>query len=320
MAKANRIDVHTHMIPDFYRAAAIKAGAVPAQGRYPDWSPERALKMMEDHDIQTLVTSVAYPGFHFGTMDEAAELARRCNEFAVDIGERWKGRFGGFASLPIQRPEDLGRAIEEIGHAMDTLKMDGVMLFASYGEKFLGDPIFEPLMEELNRRKCVVFIHPTFYPGSKLVDLPFPGFMIEYMFDTTRAATNLLFSDTLGRYPDIKFILAHAGGALPYISWRVAISPTIDKRLPQWSVDEIYAKLRLFYYDTALSPTVRTMGSLEQVAAPDRILFATDWPMAGEIGTLESVKEISAPGFLSPERQEAINRGNALKLFPKYER
>lgn len=318
MAKANRIDVHTHMIPDFYRAAAIDAGAVPAQGRYPDWSPELALKMMEENDIQTLITSVAYQGFHFGTLDEAARLARRCNEFAAEIGIKWPGRFGGFASLPIQNPFDLGKAVEEIAYAVDTLGLDGVMLFASYGEKFLGDPVFEPLMEELDRRKCAVFIHPTYHPNSKKIDLPYPGFLVEYLFDTTRAAVNLLYTDTLGRYPDIKFILAHAGGTLPYVSWRVAISPTIDRKLPQWSVEEVYAKLRLFWYDTALSPTVTTMGSLQHVAAPDRILFATDWPMAGAVGTVESVRNISAPDFLPPERQEAINRGNALKLFPKY--
>ncbi|VCU70185.1 Amidohydrolase [Pigmentiphaga humi] len=319
MANAHRIDVHTHMIPDFYRQAAIDAGAVPAQGRYPNWSPELALKMMEANDIATLITSVAYPGFLFGSLDEAARLARRCNEFAVEIGEKWPGRFGGFASLPIQDPFDLDRGREEIAYALDTLKMDGVMLFASYGEKFLGDAVFDPLMEELNRRSAVVFIHPTYHPSSKKIDLPFPGFLVEYLFDTTRAAVNMLYADTLGRYPNIKFILAHAGGTLPYISWRVAVSPTIDRRLPQWSIEEVYAKLRLFWYDTALSPTASTMGSLQEVAAPDRILFATDWPMAGETGTVESVRNLAALD-IGQERHAAINRGNALKLFPKYAR
>jgi predicted TIM-barrel fold metal-dependent hydrolase len=308
------------MVPEFYKAVAVAAGAVPAQGRHPSWTPELALKMMEENDIQTVITSVPVPGFSFGSLDDAAKLARRCNEYAAEIGVKWPGRFGGFASLPIQNPLELDKAIEEIDYAIGTLGLDGVMLFASYGEKFLGDEAFEPLMAELNRRKCVVFIHPNYHPGSKKIDLPYPGFVIEYVFDTTRAAVNLLFTDTLGRYPDIKFILAHAGGTLPYLSFRLAMSPTISKELPQLSSEDVHERLGRFWYDTALSATPATMGSLQHIASPDKILFATDWPHSGPLGAPETVKSLSAPGFLSQEQQNAINRGNALKLFPKYDR
>ena len=315
---ANRIDVHSHMIPEFYREAAIAAGAVPAQGRYPSWSPELALQMMQENEIRTILTSIAYPAFNFGSLREAATLARRCNEYAAEIGVKWPGRFGGLASLPIQDPFSLDSALVELDYAMGTLGTDGVMLFASYAEKFLGDPVYEPLMAALNQRRCAVLIHPTYTASAKKIDLPYPGFMIEYLFDTTRAAVNLLFTDSLTRYPDIKFILAHAGGTIPYVSWRLAITPTIDRTMPQWSSEEIHQKLKRFWYDTALSPSFATMGSLLHVADPTKVLFATDWPMSGAVGTTESVKCISAPGLLSEQQQADINRGNALKLFPKY--
>ena len=90
--------------------------------------------------------------------------------------------------------------------------ISGVCLFASYGEKFLGDPQFDPVLEALNARAAVVFVHPALHPSSRKLDLPWPGFMMEYLFDTTRAAVNLVFGGALERFPRIRFVLAHAGG------------------------------------------------------------------------------------------------------------
>ena len=123
--------------------------------------------------------------------------------------------------------------MDEIGYCLDTLKFDGVSLFASYDGKFLGDPKFDPVMEALNARDGVVFVHPGAHPTNKLIDLPWPAFMMEYLFDTTRAVVNLMFGGALERYPRIRFILPHAGGLVPYFAWRLSVSPMIDKRLRQ---------------------------------------------------------------------------------------
>ena len=141
-------------------------------------------------------------------------------------------------------------------------------------------PQFDPVMEALNARDGVVFVHPGSHPLNKQIDLPWPYFMMEYLFDTTRAVVNLIFGGALERYPRIRFILPHAGGLVPYFSWRLSVSPMIDKRLKQLPQEQVFGLLRRFWYDNALSPGAQTWGCLENVAAPDQIVFGTDWPFA----------------------------------------
>jgi 6-methylsalicylate decarboxylase len=309
-----RIDVHFHLIPPFYREAAYAAGAGPAIGRYPDWSPERALALMDQSGIALALTSLAQPGVQFGDPGQAAALARRCNEYASELAARWPKRFGALAVVPMW---DLREAIAEIDHALGTLKHQGVCLFASYGEKFLGDAYFDPVMEALNARDAVVFVHPALHPSSRKLDLPWPGFMMEYVFDTTRAAVNLVFSGATERFPRIRFVLAHAGGLMPYFAWRLSISPMIDARLEQLSPADIHARLGRFWYDNALSPTAETLACVERIAPADHLVFGSDWPFANARVIAEAVKTYEAVA-MSQDRREAIDRGNALLLFPQF--
>jgi len=312
---ARRIDVHLHFIPSFYRDAVYEAGTGPALGRYPDWSPELALELMDRSEIETAITSLAQPGVQFVTGEAARRLARRCNEYAAELNQRWPRRFGAFALVPMH---DRDHAIAEIDHAYDALCFAGVCLFASYGEKFLGDPHFDPVLAALDRRGAVVFVHPAYHPSSRGLDLPWPGFMMEYLFDTTRAAANLLLSGTLERFPHIRFILAHAGGVLPYFAWRLSVAPMIDSRMPQLPRAAILAGLKRYWYDTALSPGAQTMGALATVAAPERIVFGSDWPFANARVVAEALTAHTEPGLHAPDRLAAIDRANALALFPQF--
>jgi predicted TIM-barrel fold metal-dependent hydrolase len=312
---ARRIDVHLHIIPAFYRDAVYEAGSGPAIGRYPEWSPEQALALMDEAEIETAITSLAQPGVQFTDTEPARALARRCNEYAAELNQRWPRRFGAFALVPMH---DLDHAVAEIDYAYDVLNFAGVCLFASYGEKFLGDARFDPVLAALDRRRAVVFIHPTYHPSSRSIDLPWPGFMIEYLFDTTRAAVNLLFSGALERFPHIRFILAHAGGVLPFFAWRLSVSPMIDPRLPQWPREKIFAGLKHYWYDIALSPGPQTMGALMSVAAPERILFGSDWPFANARVVAEALNSHTEPALHGPAERAAIDRGNALALFPQF--
>ena len=187
---------------------------------------------------------------------------------------------------------------------------------AGVGEKFLGDAAFDPLLQYLGSRNAVVHVHPSLHPSSKALDLPWPGFMIEYPFDTTRAAVNLLFSGTLERFPSIRFILSHAGGTLPYLAWRLSVAPMIDKRLKQRTRDEIFAGLKTFWYDNALASGAAPMGALSHIAATDRIVFGSDWPFCNDHVVTEEVADFTAPDFLPPQTIAMIARENALKLFP----
>ena len=230
MASPRRIDVHFHLIPPFYREAVYAAGRGPALGKYPEWTPELALDVMDAHGIEVALTSLAQPGVGFGSAASAQALARRCNDYAAELVARWPTRFGAFGTVPIW---SIMGALEESAYSLVVLKFDGVSLFASYGENFLGDPGFDPLLAMLNERGAVVFVHPGLHPSSKGLALPWPAFMMEYLFDTTRAAVNLIFSGAIERFPRVRFILPHAGGLAPYFAWRLSVSPMIDPRLPQ---------------------------------------------------------------------------------------
>jgi predicted TIM-barrel fold metal-dependent hydrolase len=314
MASPRRIDVHFHHIPPFYSEAVYQAGRGPAIGRYPEWTPQLALDLMDSHGIEVALTSLAQPGVGFGTPEGAQALARRCNDYAAELVARWPKRFGAFATVPMWSTQG---AIEEIARCLDVLAFDGVSLFASYEEKFLGDPWFDPVLDMLNARGAVVFVHPGLHPSSKGLALPWPGFMMEYLFDTTRAVVNLIFSGAIERFPRIQFILPHAGGLAPYFAWRLSVSPMIDKRLPRLSRDQVFEGLAHFWYDNALAPGEQTFGSLDHVARPERIVFGTDYPFANPGVIAEAVKTHES-GFLSDVRRAAIDRGNALALFPRY--
>ena len=313
MPSPRRIDIHFHLIPQFYQDAAYAAGAGPAIGRYPEWSPERALAQMDATGIEVALTSLAQPGVQFGDPAKAPALARRCNEYASELSARWPARFGALAVVPMW---DVGTAVAEIEHALGALKHQGVCLFASYGERFLGDAYFDPVLEALNARNAVAFIHPALHPSSRKLALPWPGFMMEYVFDTTRAAVNLVFTGAIERFPRIRFVLAHAGGLMPYFAWRLSVSPMIDSRLEQLSPAQVYARFRRFWYDIALAPTAETLACLAGVAAPEKIVFGSDWPFANNRVVAEVVRTYEAVP-IPPAQREAIDRENALSLFPQ---
>lgn len=315
VASPHRLDVHAHMAPDFWRRAQADAGHLPTSGARVEWTPQLALETMDAHGIAAAILSISFPGVHFGDSRAAAKLARRCNELGADLGERFPGRFGGLAVLPLP---DIEEALAELDFALDRLRLDGVILLASYAGRFLGDPHFDPLLRALDQRGVAVLVHPGMHPASRELGLPWPGFMLEFVIDTSRAAMNLLFSGTLERYPSIRFILAHGGGVIPYVAWRLSVAPMISPLVPQWSQEKILAGLRRFWYDTALCASRQALPSLLEVAAPDRVLFGSDWPYAPSQITGHSIAGLRETPAVSDRLRAAVERENALKLFPRF--
>jgi predicted TIM-barrel fold metal-dependent hydrolase len=194
--------------------------------------------------------------------------------------------------------------------------LDGIVLPTNVGGYYLGASEFDELFYELNRRKEVVFIHPTDPPGEGLPDLKLPTSLIEFVFDTTRAITNLIYSGTLESCPDIKFIISHAGGTVPYLAWRISLlqyKPGMKKKAPKGAINY----LKRLYYDTALSATPYALRSLQELVDPSQILFGSDYPFAPDLLTSVSVKGLKNYEGFGEQALKAIDHGNALKLFPR---
>lgn len=314
-SQAPRIDVHFHLVPKFFAEDMTAAGLAPARGAFPSYSRESAVELMDQAGIGAAITSFSQPAVNQGNNAKGLALAQRCNDYAADLAARLPKRFGAFATVPLP---DVEGSVRETERAFDTLKFDGVCLFASYREKYLGDRTFDPFMEFLDARAAVVFVHPAMHPSARHVGLPWPLFMLEYVFDTSRAAVNLLFSGALDRFPRIRFILAHAGGVVPYVSWRLSVSPLVDARLPQLSQEAVLTGLKRFWYDTALAPGPQALNSLRAVADPHRILFGSDWPYCNAEIVARECASLEQPGLLDDGTRAAIDRNNALSLFPRF--
>jgi hypothetical protein len=155
--KAALVDVHHHLAPPAYIADLKKRKLGLPQTL--EWTPEKSLADMDAAGVATAFLSITVPGVWFDDEDAATiALARACNEYGAKLAGDGSRRFGTFAILPLPHVD---ASLREIDYALDTLKADGIGLFTSYGDKWLGDPVFAPVMDELNRRKAVVFVHPT---------------------------------------------------------------------------------------------------------------------------------------------------------------
>ncbi|MGU3468452.1 amidohydrolase family protein [Methylobacterium sp. C33D] len=315
-AKPNRIDVHHHLIPPTFAEAVKEKGLSEVAGAsLPHWTPEASIETMDVHGIATAILSLSTPGTFLtgGSEWEACDLARSCNEYAADLVSRHPGRFGSFAVLPMPFTE---QACKEAEYALDVLKADGIVLLGSTDGHFLGDPRFGELMAELDRRAAVVFVHPNLHETSTQLGLQAPGFLVEFLCDTTRAATNLILSGTVERYPRIRWILAHAGGFLPYVAWRLSLA----NEIPHFALKApkgVLHYVRSFYYDTALSPSPYAMAALRELVPAEHILFGSDYPFAPAIVTDMQTQALEGLSVLDEATKRGIDRAHALALFPR---
>ncbi len=309
---AHRIDVHHHILPPRWvlEAGDDRIGPLIVSGKTPVWNPALSVEMMDRHGIEKAVTSISCPGLWFDNPQQTRDLARHCNEYAAQMRSDFRGRFGVFAALPLP---DVDGSLKEIEYALDVLKADGFGLMTNYGNRYPGDPAFAPVFDELNRRKAVVFFHPNVASCCTCLG-EIPPATLEFPFDTTRCITSLLYSGTLARCQDIKFIFSHAGGALPFLAERIsrlAVRPEFKAKVPNGVIPEF----QRLYYDTALSANQYAFKSLLQLVSIKNVLFGSDYPFAPEPTTAATVKGLAELGLSESDLRD-IERDNALRLLP----
>lgn len=348
------IDVHHHIIPKIYLDSLSKKEIKKSLGvRFPDWDPLQAIGEMDRNGIVTSVISISAPGVYFPDIKSpgefAIDLSKEMNDTCADLIDEYPGRFGAFGTLPLP---DVDAAVKELSYAIDSLKLDGVILLSNYDGYYLGDPRFDKLFSELNRRKAVVFIHPATPPGIEKSHFGVPDTLMDVCFDTTRTAYSLMLNGTLRRYPDVRFILAHAGGGYsiygckgqhhlfdlheypwcdPYCSKGVSIATALVPRLKESVPEslEFYLQieknlpegpdhyLKRFYYDTALSASPHAFASLQTIVDSSHIVFGSDYVFATPAAIPLTIKGLKEYEGFSRKDLVSIGKENAKSLFPR---
>jgi predicted TIM-barrel fold metal-dependent hydrolase len=312
-ATSRGIDIHHHFLPRFYVEALAQAGhPAAAQAAALVWSPEKSLAMMDALGIETAIVSLSLPGANFAGAAEPAALARRSNEYAARLIADHPGQFGAFASLPVL---DAQAAVSEIQYALDTLKLDGVMLLSNVRGRYLGDADLNAVLAELNRRKATVFLHPNQPPG--------PGFndFVEFPHDVARALASLTESGGIERYRRIRYILAYGGGTIPFIASRVTVVGmdvvgSFLKTMVRY-LQRVLIMQRM-NYDLTASTDPYAWRALYGHAKPGRILMGSNYPWTPPAAFARQQAELRAFAELEPPQIEAIERGNSLTLFPRF--
>ena len=314
---SGRIDVHAHYVPPEWRE--MPAAAAPPLRGFSLWSIPAALEMMDRQGIATAVlSSMAFAGGMLADADDVAaarRLARSSNEGVAEAIRSHPGRFGGFACLPLPHVDD---ALAEIDYAIGTLGLDGVLLLTNANGVYLGDSRLDPVFDELNRRHTVVFLHPTSPACAEATSLGYAPPLIEFVFDTTRAVTHLVLGGTLERCPDLRLIVPHAGGTIPFLADRISL---IASRFVPGAAERAPAGVKVYfrklYYELAISTSPHAVASVLQLADPERILFGSDFPALPEEDVQGLIQGLTGNPLLQPSDLEMIGRRNALQLFPR---
>jgi len=307
------VDTHHHILPDFFWQETDNAHA-PVGGLAPlRWSKEASLSFMDDAGIDVAVTSLSTPGVHTGDSAKARTLARRCNEFAAELVHARPDRFASFACIPLP---DIDASLEELSYALDVLGLDGVVAFTNSNGVYLGDTVLEPVFEELERRKAVVFVHPNPSPDVVAHSLGLPDNLLDFPTDTNRAVAQMHYTNRFARTPHVKYIFSHAGGSIPYLAARFAIIDEMDfiaGAEERGSADDMFRRM---HWDTALAASDPVFRMLRDVVGIEQVLYGTDFPYLRRDLAVRSKQQILQSSTVNAVEQSAVLGGNASRLLP----
>jgi predicted TIM-barrel fold metal-dependent hydrolase len=312
------IDVHAHFVTGAYVEAAKAAGHTSPDGMpgYPSWEAGVHLELMNQWGIQTSVLSISSPGVHFGDDQAARVLAREVNDFGARAAREHPSRFGHFASLPLP---DVAGSIEEAGYALEELGSHGVAIETNAAGRYLGDDRYEPLWIELDRRRAVVFVHPTSPLCAHELSLGRPRPMLEFIFDSTRAVSDLVFSGVLKRYPRIEWIFTHGGGTLPLLADRIELFRTVfmggdpnERSAP--------AQIARLWFDMAGTPFPNQIPALVKAFGTERLLYGSDYCWTPAAGTAAQISSIDGAQQPEGDTWRGLTTRNALRLLPSLRR
>ncbi len=318
-----RIDVHAHCYPKAYMEELKKFGLSEEGGvgvGIPAWEDaEERMAAMDAFGIDMQVLTLSAPGVYFNDPGLSRALSQMTNDFIAEVARKHPDRFLSLASVPLN---DIDQGLSEMARAIDRLGMDGVVIGTNVNQRPLSDDSFLPFFEEVNRRAVPVALHPLRAIGQDMmpaedVRLAVPT-NVGFLFETTRTIAQLTFKGIFERYPNVRFILPHSGGAIPFVYPRWDIFTRSRpaghalRKLPH--LPSYY--LKRHYYDTALAFHPSTMRCTLDLAGIDHLVFGTDFPYTNDFRGRETIESIETYGF-SHEEKKKIYSTNVMALFPR---
>lgn len=302
------VDVHHHAL-----LPALTGGIDLGTVDIPAWSIDDSVAFMDRMGIDVAVLSLSSPGVPYGDAGKARDMARRINETLATYIAKRPDRFAAFATLPLP---DIDGALRELEYATDVLHLDGLGVMSNYGPYF-GSAHYDPLFAELNRRVCPVHIHPRPPTLAANQDFGLPPSLYEFTFESTRVAVQVAYNNVFGRFPNLKLVLSHAGGTVPFLAKRLTYGPQIVAELKGKVPVDIIAELAKFYFDVAMVSGRFTLPALNALVAPDHILYGSDFPFMPVDDILESTSDVFDFAGYSGEDVRNIASQNALRLLPR---
>jgi 6-methylsalicylate decarboxylase len=309
---SSTIDLHHHVIPDFYWEASNEDGNAAGGINPPRWSLDGAIAYLDEAEIEVAVPSISTPGVHFGDDAAARVLARRVNEYLAEVKHDRPDRFGGFAALPLP---DVDGCLEQIEYAFDVLGLDGVSVMTNAGGSYLGEGRFDQVFAELQRRAAVVFVHPTASPDPVAHSLGLPDALLDYPVDTSRAVAKLHYSNTFARTPDVRYVFPHAGGTIPFLAPRFAIVDAMDVVPGADERGPFTETIKRLYWDTASAFGDPVLHLLRSVTGLDNVVFGTDYPYPLDEISIGGLRGLESTGELTEDERRAIVGRTASRLL-----
>lgn len=312
-----RIDVHQHVVlPEYVNALAREGIVENSNLKTKVFTKDSVLEVMSELGMDaSVLLPFSTNGIHHGNDEAARYLTQATNEAAAKLASEAPEKLGFYAILPLP---DVQGALKQMETALDEQHASGVSFLSTQNGMYIGDRAFEELYAEMNRRSVVAFVHPGRPPYT--LNLKMETSLVEYTFETTRVACYLIYNNFMERYPNIKWILAHAGGTLPYLTMRLAAVQGEDKQKPSFleRVPKGFVPyLSQFYYDTAIAGTRSTMSALMETADPSHVFYGSDWPYVPKPYIAEQVINLRQMQPFAGRRLAAMERTNAIAAFTR---
>lgn len=309
-------DIHQHYVPSCYKEALLLHGTKGTESDglpTPDWSIEKQLKTMDDLGIKTAFISIATPHPYWGDINETRTLVRKINDEGAKIVSNYPTRFKLIATLPLP---DVENSIKEIDYAYDELNTVGIKLPTNVDGIYLGDEKFDPIFRELNKRKAVVILHPVEFPNlPDSIIKKYPSAVALYLQETTFAVLNLIYSGTLEKYPDIKFVIPHGGSLLTSLVDRLEGFHPLVQSKTDYKLDDVKKQLSRFYYDLAGFPVPNQLYGLLNMTDDTHLLYGSDYPYAFPNFIQSQKEKLDKTKLLNKKQKNKVYNENIQLLF-----